>query len=46
MRVKWENWEGERFEGEVKEVDCNVLHVKFDDGTMKAVEMDGVEVCK
>jgi len=46
MRVKWENWKGEKFEGEVIEVDSNVLHVKLNDGTKKAVEMDGVELCK
>lgn len=46
MRVKWEQWNGKKFEGEVKEVDSNVLHVKLDDGAMKAVEMDGVEIVK
>ncbi|MFA5307755.1 MAG: hypothetical protein WC365_09960 [Candidatus Babeliales bacterium] len=46
MRVKWEQWNGKKFEGEVKEVDSNVLHVKLDDRTMEAVEMDGVEIVK
>ena len=42
MRVKWETWGGEKYEGEVVELDSNVLHVRLDDGTMKAVEEDGV----
>jgi hypothetical protein len=46
MRVKWENLKGEKFEGEVKEVDSNVLHVKLDNGTIKAVEMSGVEIVR
>lgn len=44
MRVKWEQWDGKKFEGEVKEIDSNVLYVKLDDGTIKAVEMSGVEI--
>ena len=45
MRVKWETWGNKKYEGEVIEVDNNVLHVKLDDGTMKAVEMGGVTIC-
>jgi hypothetical protein len=41
MRVKWETWEGKKYEGEVIEVDSNILHVRLDDGTMKAVEDTG-----
>lgn len=44
MRVKWETWSGGKYKGEVMEADSNVLHVKLDDGTMKAVESDGVIV--
>jgi preprotein translocase subunit YajC len=42
MKVKWETWSGKKYEGEVIEVDSNVLHVKIEDGTMMAVESDGV----
>lgn len=44
MRVKWETWGGQKFEGIVIEVETDALHVRLDDGTMKAVEPSGVEV--
>jgi hypothetical protein len=43
MRVKWETWGGDKYEGEVIEVDSNVLHVRLDNGQEKAVEMDACE---
>jgi preprotein translocase subunit YajC len=44
VRVKWETWAGNKYEGEVIEVDSNVLHIKLDNGTEIAVESDGVIV--
>jgi len=44
IRVKWETWGGKKYEGEVVELDSNVLHVRLDDGTMMAVEQDGVVI--
>lgn len=44
VRVKWETWGGDKYEGEVVEVDSNVLIVRLDGGEKKAVEMDGVKI--
>lgn len=42
MRVKWETLGGTKYEGEIIEVDSNVLIVRLDDGQIKAVEDSGV----
>lgn len=42
--VKWETLAGKKYQGEVIEVDSNVLICKLSDGTKKAVEMDKVEL--
>ena len=41
MRVKWETWGGQKFEGTVTEVEDDTVHVRLDDGTMKAVNPNG-----
>ena len=46
MKVKWETWKGDKFSGEVVEVDGNVLHVRTNDGDMKAVEANGCELAE
>jgi hypothetical protein len=38
MGVKWETFGGNKYEGVIIEVDCNVLHVKCTDGVTRAVE--------
>ena len=46
MRVKWETWGGSKFEGEIVDVDSNVLHIRLDNGEMKAVEASDVVIVK
>lgn len=42
MRVGWATYGGDKYSGTVIELDSNVLHVKCDDGEMRAVGIGGV----
>jgi hypothetical protein len=43
-RISWRQVNGEEFEGRCFEVDANVGHVRLDDGTHKAVELELPEI--